>query len=173
MPCTKSECFFNLGPALVRSKLRTCNINMLGMTWSQFPEITDNFFCVNVNGLWIGPGNNQSTKCLALSGKQVDESITKQKMNLCIFIVDSCRQNPSVLTLHRLCYVPAFLCTSHLLFISCSTPALPYEEELAVIDTDTISGTRPCPRDSRGSQGHPVWERTTGWRLSLDPIWNK
>lgn len=143
------------------------------MAGSQFPEITDNFFCVNLHGLRTGPGNNQSTKCLALSGKQVDESITKQKMNLCIFIVDSCRQNPNVLTLHSLCYVPAFLCTSHLLFISCTTPALPYEEELAVIDTDTVPGAWACPRDSWGSQGHPVWERTTGWLLSLDLIWSK
>lgn len=105
------------------------------------------------------------------------ESITKQKMNLCIFIVDSCRQNPNVLTVHSLCYVPAFLCTSHLLFIICTTPALPYEEELAVIDTDTIPGTWPCLRDSWGPQGHPMWEKTAGCLLSvaisLDLIWNK
>lgn len=61
-------------------------------------------------------------------------------MNLCIFIVNSCKQNPNVLTLYSLCYVPAFLCTDHLLFISCTLPTLPYEEELAVIDMDTIHG---------------------------------
>lgn len=89
-------------------------------------------------------------------------------MNLYIFIVDSCRQNPTVLTLCSLCYVHAFLCTNHLLFISCTTPSLPYVEELAAIDTDTIPGVQSHMRESWGCQGHSKWwGGATGWLLSI------